>query len=112
MSKTRAGRKSWETRVNFNIAIGNFAQAVAVNKWKYSIQETKSMIIERTVKATSKKEVITFAQAYGELSIWLKKSFDNSSELGFSDMLADTFLQKNTVVHSGKAEYRLWVKPE
>ena len=111
ITRKRAGRKSWETRQAFNNTVGNFAQAMAEKIWKYDSPVTKAMIIERTAKETGKAEVITFSQAYAELSGWLGKSFVNTSEEGFSDMLAETFFQ-NAQIHTPKGVYRLWVKPE
>lgn len=78
---------------------------------KYDNTITKAMVIERLALATGKKEVITFSQAYGELSMWMNIAFKNISEFGFSDMLAETFFQGASVVTS-KAEYRLWLKPQ
>ncbi|MDB5478840.1 MAG: hypothetical protein JWM96_1335, partial [Alphaproteobacteria bacterium] len=107
-ARNRAGRKSYETKLQRFETIRNFAQAMAEKKWKYDAATTKAMIIERT--ANGKTEVITFSQAYGELSMWLNVTFANISESGLSDMLAETFMQK-AAIHTRKAVYRLWVKP-
>lgn len=107
MSRTRAGRKSWETRVEFINEVGNFAAALAEKEWKYDLATTKAMVIMRTAKADGRREVITFSQAYSELSMWEGRSFANNSEDGLSDMLCETFLQ-GAAVHTKKAEYRLW----
>lgn len=107
MSRQRAGRKSWQTRVNFSLEVGNFAAALAEKKWKYSAEDTKAMVITRTANETGAREVITFNRAYGELSGWLNKAFANISEDGFSDMLAETFFQ-GAAIFTPKAEYRLW----
>ncbi len=108
-NRSRAGRMGYETRVNFSRAVGEFAQAFALKEWKYSLNDQKAMVIIRTAKDSGKKEVITFNQAYAELSQWLDKSFANISEDGFSDMLTETFLQ-NAEVHTSKAVYRLWTR--
>ncbi|MCD9188284.1 MAG: SWIM zinc finger domain-containing protein [Pyrinomonadaceae bacterium] len=110
MSRTRAGRKSWETRISYHREVGNTVEAFASADWKYDAETTKKMVIERTAKATGKTEVITFSMAYGELSMWLDKVFVNISERGFSDMLAETFFQ-GAELHTPKATYKLWVAP-
>ena len=108
ISRSRAGRKSWQTRVNYTNAVGDAVKAMAnAPQPKYGDSITRAMIIERT--ANGKTEVITFSQSYGELSMWLDKSFANISESGFSDMLAETFFQ-GAKVCTAKAEYRLWLK--
>lgn len=115
MSRTRAGRKAQETHRNFLRTVKDFAQALAEKSWKFSVEETKAMIIERTEKVTGKTEVITCNQAIGEIMNWEgrmnRNSFSNISGDGISDMLCDTFFQ-GAVVHTGKASYTLWVKPE
>lgn len=116
MSRTRAGRKAQETHREFLRNVGNFAQSMAEKKWKYSVEQTKAMIIERTSTQTNKTEVATFNQTYGELSRFPKNTFkdifdEENSELGFSDLLADAFFAGQTI-ETPKAEYRLWVKPE
>lgn len=107
ITRKRAGRRSWETRMRFSRNLTNFVQALAAKEWKFDAATTKAMVIERSATVTGKKEVITFNQAYGELSMWLDKSFANISEDGLSDMLAETFFQGARLV-TGKAEYRLW----
>ncbi len=108
LSRSRAGRKSWATRVNYNHAVGDAVRAMAnAPAPKYDGKTTKAMIIERT--ANGKTEVITFSQSYGELSMWLNRAFANISEDGFSDMLAETFFQGATIF-TAKAEYRLWLR--
>lgn len=107
MSRTRAGRKAYQTRVDFSRNVGEVIQSFAAKQWKYSLTETKAMVITRTAKETGGREVITFAQAFGELSQWLDRAFANISEDGLSDMLTETFLQ-GAEIHTGKAVYRLW----
>ena len=108
MSRTRSGRKSWATRVAYTNAVGDAVRAIAnAPEPKYDSKTTKAMVIERT--ANGKKEVITFSQSYGELSMWLNVAFANISEDGFSDMLAETFLQ-GADIRTPKAAYRLWNK--
>jgi len=111
MSRTRAGRKSWNTRVNFNNQVGDFFRALAnAPAPKFDNAATKAWIVERTAKADDKKDVMTFNQAYAQLQDWLGLAFSNISEDGFSDMLAAMFFE-GTQIHTLKAEYRLWVKP-
>jgi hypothetical protein len=82
ITRKRAGRKSWETRQRFNNVVGDFFQALAsAPKPVFDNSVTKTMVIERVVKESRKKEVITFSQAYGELSMWLGKAFENISEM-------------------------------
>lgn len=108
ITRKRAGRASWETRVNYNNDLREAARAIGKAEWKHNSNTTKAMIIERTAEGGS-KEVITFSQAYGELSMWLNIAFANITEMGFSDMLADEFFAGATL-STKKAEYRLWVK--
>lgn len=105
ITRRRAGRKSWETRKRFDADAQSFFVALSSKKWKFDNETTRAMIIERF--SHDKREVITFNQAYGELSGWLDKSFANISDGGFSDMLAETFFQR-AAIFTGKAEYRLW----
>lgn len=108
MSRTRRGRKSWETRMNFNRTVGSFAAAYAAKEFKFSTAETKAMVIIRTDN-TGRREIITFNQAYGELSLWEGKAFTNVSPDAFSDMLCETFKQR-AVIFTRRASYRLWTK--
>lgn len=110
-TRNRAGRKAYETKLNNFATIKNFAAAMAEKRWKFDSATTKAMIITRTAKETGKTEVITFSQAYAELSGWADRAFVNTSENGLSDMLAETFFQ-GAIVHTPKAAYQLWVKPE
>lgn len=102
MLKTKSNR-SRRPAIVLRGLVNGFAEAV----WQYDTQTTKAMIIERTAKETGRREVITFNQAYGELSIWLGKAFVNISDYGFSDMLAAEFFQ-GAVFHTRRAEYRFW----
>jgi hypothetical protein len=111
ITRKRAGRKSWETRVRFNSDVSNFFTALGSASRKFDTETTKAMIIERYAKEAGKTEIITFRQAYVELSGWVDRAFFNTSESGLSDMLAETFFQ-GAQVHTPKAVYRLWVKPE
>ena len=111
LSRQRAGRKSWNTRVGYNNAVVDAANAIANAKWKYDSKTTDAFVIERTAKADGAVALIGFSQAYGELSGWLGKSFANISEMGLSDMLAETFLQ-GASIQTLKAEYRLRPQPE
>lgn len=116
MSRTTAARKGHETRRKFLRSFGNFAAALAAKETKFSIEQTKAMVIERTAKATGKREVITFNQAYGELSMWSKNTFkdvfdEDNSELGFSDLLTEAFLEGKTIT-TAKAVYTLWQRAE
>lgn len=109
--RRRAGRQSWATRRRFNDAVGDAVAALAQKKWKYSVEQTNAIFIERTAKADGSKETITFSKAHGELSLWKPSTFkdifdENNSELGFLDLLADAFLAGKTVT-TAKAEYRL-----
>lgn len=72
ITRKRAGRKAYETKLNNFAAIRNFAAAMAEKKWKFDSATTKAMIIERTTNGRT--EVITFSQAYGELSGWCDKA--------------------------------------
>ncbi len=72
---------------------------------RFTKAEEKTLVIER--RWQGKREVITFSQAYTELSGWLGRSFSNCSEWGFSDSLFEMFI-KGSVIHTPKAEYRLW----
>jgi hypothetical protein len=105
----RAGRKSWETRKRFSREVGEIFRAIADAPAPEF--DTKAMFIERFAKETGKREVITFSKAYVELSDWLGRAFENISDKGFSDMLAETFLSR-AQVHTGKAVYTLWNQPE
>lgn len=110
ISRTRAGRKSWNTRNQYNRAVGEAFRAIANSpEQKYGAVVTRAMIIERT--AGGKREVISFSTAYGELSMWLNVAFCDYSEFGLSDMLAETFFQ-GAVIRTLKAEYRLWISPK
>lgn len=110
MSRSRAGRKAYETRINFNNQVGDFFRSLAnAPEPKFGRDATKAMIIERVIKETKHKEVITFGEAYGELSMWFNVAFANISPSGLSDMLAETFFQ-GAAVHTPKAVYRLWTR--
>jgi len=111
LTRQRAGRKSWNTRVRYNNAVVDAANAIANAKWKYDSKTTDAFVIERTAKAGGAVALIGFSQAFGELSGWLGKSFANISEMGLSDMLAETFLQ-GASIQTLKAEYRLRLQPE
>ena len=95
--------------------VGNFAAALAAKQWKYSIAQTKAMVIQRTSKADGSREAITCDQAIGELSLWegrmSRNAFTNTSDDAISDMICDTFLHGATI-HTAKAAYVLWNKPE
>lgn len=106
MSRTRAGRRAYETRINFSRDVANFAAALATKKWKYSAAETAAIKVERAESLTGNSQTISFDQAYADLSLWLGKSFSNSSDLGLTDMLAETLLSGATIV-TMKAEYRI-----
>lgn len=108
--RNRAGRKAWQTRVEFYRTVGTVATALANTEFKYGRETTKEMIIERTVLIGGQKQVITFNQAYGELFDWVGKAFSNRSDLGLSDALVEIFKQGSRIF-TKKAVYRLWVKP-
>lgn len=107
MSRTRSGRKAWETRVEFDAGVGAVAAAMSEKKWKYDSQATKAMVIERIDNATGLKRVITFSLAYGELAYQENLAFSNNSEDGFSDMLCDIFFD-GSIVWTRRATFRLW----
>ena len=106
----RAGRKSWNTRVRFNNEVANFFIALAEKKWKYTVEQTQAISVERTAKVNGSKEVITGKQAINELSLWegrlSRNAFSNISGDAISDMLCDILIQGSTVV-TAKAEYRI-----
>lgn len=111
MSRTRAGRLAQANHRRFLSNVGNFAAALAEKKWKYSVEQTKAMVIIRTKAGEIFGEAITFNQAYADLCAWEGKrtahAFSNISEDGLSDMLAATFFEGATVA-TKKAEYVLW----
>ncbi len=115
MSRTRDARKGHETRRNFSRSFGDFAAALAAKETKFSIEQTKAMVIIRTANGEIFGEPITFGQAYGELFAWEGKrtinAFSNISEDGLSDMLAATFFQ-GALVCTAKADYFLWNKTD
>lgn len=99
ITKTRQTRRRSETTISFDFTAD-------VPQIKFGSQVTKAMIIERTAQNGS-REVITFSQAYSELSMWINRSFANISEMGFSDALCEMFLSNSTIFTS-KASYKLW----
>lgn len=111
MSRTRSGRLAQANHRNFLSNVGGFAQSLAAKEWKFTVEQTKAMVIIRTAPGDIFGEAITFNQAYSDLYLWEGKrtrcSFSNISEDGLSDMLAATFFQGATVV-TEKAEYVLW----
>lgn len=83
MSRTRAGRKAHETKITFKRDFSNFAAALAEKKWKFSAEETAAIKVERVPLITGfEKAELSFDQAYGELSAWLGRAFNNISPRG------------------------------
>ena len=101
----RAGRKSWNTRIRFEVAVSDAVVEIGKLQFKYSNVETKAMVIER--EANGMRQTITFSTAYGELSGWVGKTFSNHSDLGLSDSLVEMF-RSGASIHTRKAVYRLW----
>ena len=104
-TRSRAGRLAAETHKKFIADVGNFAASFAGAEWKYSLAESDQLqIIRESFGGT--EESILFSKAYGELSMWDKRSFANISALPFSDFLVELFLSGATI-HTKKAAYRL-----
>ena len=111
MSRTRSARLGHANHRRFLGDFSGFAAALAAKKWKFTVEQTKAMVIIRTATGDIFGDTITFNQACADLFAWEGKrernAFSNISEDGLSDMLAETFFQGATV-HTAKAEYVLW----
>lgn len=103
ISRKRAGRKSWNTRLRNANA---FASAFAAAAQYAPGYNTDEIHVIRTAKETGEQSVLNFSDFYVEINAWYDRAYCNSSDFGLTDMLCETLLQ-NAAIHTPKAEYKI-----